>query len=287
MAVDVFTFERIKRRRKHAGMSRRKLRKPAKWLHPRAIEREYQRHLGRYANNLSRVVNEIIVPELPALVRAVDADRPGDRKDVFNWATEVADLVEEAAIGMEPYFDATIVLVEPFAFKVSEYNQEQWQKVLRSVLGVDVFVAEPWLESLVTSFRIENVKLIKDISDKALNDIEGLVQRGLRAGQRHEELAKQIQKVTGFAKTRSQIIARDQISKLNGNLTRLRQSGLGIKKYIWQTSLDERVRPTHAQNEGVEFKWNDPPGTGNPGEDVLCRCTGDPVFESSSGLAGV
>jgi len=281
---DFFTFQRIRKRRQQQGVANRRLSRPPKWLHPLNVEREYQRHLLRYANAISSAVRRIIIPELPQLVDAVAADRP-DRADVFNWAIEVEDLVESTVIALEPDFDAAIALVEPFAYKVSEFNQAQWSKIMRSVLGVDVFVSEPWLEPVVASWRRENVKLIKNISDKALDDIEGSVQRGLRSGQRHEELAKTIQKSTGYTKVRSKIIARDQISKLNGNLTHLRQQDLGIQSYQWQTSLDERVRPSHASNEGEEFNWNDSPDTGHPGEDVLCRCTASPVFASSTGLA--
>jgi len=284
---DFFTFQRIKKRRRQEGVEKRRLTKPPKWLYPHNIERAYKRHLLGYAKAVESTVNEIIVPELPALVDAVAANRPdsADRADIFNWATEVDELVEASVFALEPEFDATIALVDDFAFRASEFNQAQWSKIMRSVLGVDVFVSELWLEPLVASWRRENVKLIKNISDKALDDIEGAVQRGLRSGQRHEELAKTIATKTGYAKKRSQIIARDQISKLNGNLTHLRQQDLGIKSYVWQTSLDERVLPSHAANEGEEYKWNDSPATGHPGEDILCRCTASPVFASSSGLA--
>lgn len=47
----------------------------------------------------------------------------------------------------------------------------------------------------------------------------------------------------------------------------------GIKKYIWRTMLDDRVRPTHAANEGKIFDLdNPPPHTGHPGTEINCRC---------------
>jgi hypothetical protein len=47
--------------------------------------------------------------------------------------------------------------------------------------------------------------------------------------------------------------------------------------YIWRTAGDDKVRPSHAANEGKIFAWANPPDTGNPGEDYNCRCTAEPI----------
>jgi len=47
--------------------------------------------------------------------------------------------------------------------------------------------------------------------------------------------------------------------------------------YIWRTAGDEKVRPSHAANEGRIFAWGNPPSTGHPGDEVNCRCTAEPV----------
>jgi len=46
--------------------------------------------------------------------------------------------------------------------------------------------------------------------------------------------------------------------------------------YIWRTRGDEKVRPSHAANDGKVFAWDSPPPTGHPGEDYGCRCTAEP-----------
>ena len=47
---------------------------------------------------------------------------------------------------------------------------------------------------------------------------------------------------------------------------------------IFGTSEDERVRPTHQNNNGETYSWDNPPfETGNPGDDIQCRCTAEPV----------
>ncbi|MFD0986045.1 phage minor head protein [Methyloligella solikamskensis] len=46
--------------------------------------------------------------------------------------------------------------------------------------------------------------------------------------------------------------------------------------YIWRTQRDGKVRPSHRENAGKIFAWDDPPPTGHPGEDYGCRCWAEP-----------
>jgi len=48
--------------------------------------------------------------------------------------------------------------------------------------------------------------------------------------------------------------------------------------YIWRTTGDDKVRPSHAANEGKIFAWAKPPATGHSGEDYNCRCTAEPYI---------
>ena len=54
--------------------------------------------------------------------------------------------------------------------------------------------------------------------------------------------------------------------------------------YVWQTAGDQKVRPSHAANDGRIFSWDNPPPTGNPGEDFGCRCTAAPFLGEISSL---
>lgn len=50
-------------------------------------------------------------------------------------------------------------------------------------------------------------------------------------------------------------------------------------RYVWLTAGDERVRASHAANDGKVFFWSDPPPTGNPGEEYGCRCVAVPYAD--------
>ena len=82
-------------------------------------------------------------------------------------------------------------------------------------------------------------------------------------------------KVTG---SKARLIARDQTSKLTADLNRMRQEDVGVTEYDWATVRDNRVRISHAANEGRRFQWASPPGTGHPGAGIMCRCMSRPVL---------
>ena len=46
--------------------------------------------------------------------------------------------------------------------------------------------------------------------------------------------------------------------------------------YVWRTREDDKVRSSHAENNGRVFAWDDPPSTGHPGTDHGCRCAAEP-----------
>jgi hypothetical protein len=47
--------------------------------------------------------------------------------------------------------------------------------------------------------------------------------------------------------------------------------------YIWRTRGDDKVRASHAANNGKTFSTSNPPPTGNPGEEFGCRCWAEPI----------
>ncbi|MDO9459579.1 MAG: phage minor head protein [Alphaproteobacteria bacterium] len=55
--------------------------------------------------------------------------------------------------------------------------------------------------------------------------------------------------------------------------------------YIWRTRGDNKVRASHAANNGKVFAWDNPPLVGHPGEDYNCRCTAEPYVHGESEFA--
>ena len=299
-AAEDIIQNKIMRRRELMGNIKKTFRKrPPKQLHPTSIERQYYQRLLELINVIQKQTEQIIIPHLESLVSEYNSTLAKyDSLFTDGWAENADRLVNTLQMNItanNPIPNPELMAMEIGQY-TSDWNDKEWRKIMRGVMGVEYYQREPWMNDLLQSFSRENAALIKSIPQQYISDLEGTVQRGIKGGFRHETIAKEIRRKyeivkieptkaakSGFRavnlRKRSALIARDQVSKLNSQITKNRQEGLGIQKYIWRTSLDERVRPSHMEKEGETFSWNNPPAdTGHPGEDINCRCTAEPVF---------
>lgn len=104
-----------------------------------------------------------------------------------------------------------------------------------------------------------------------------------------DELQDRIDERLVVTKSKLDRAAHDDVLTLNGRLTQERQTAAGVTKFIWTTTGNERVRPTHAEIDGQTFDWDDPPVTNDdgdtniPGGDYNCHCVPFPVLDELDG----
>lgn len=129
----------------------------------------------------------------------------------------------------------------------------------------------------------ENVSYITKMKDDHLTAVERIVLQGAKKGLTAKEMRSEIVAQTGITQNRAQFIATDQMGTIFGQLTAERHKGMGLSRFTWSTSGDERVRSSHADLDGKEFSYDDPPVVNGrkvlPGEDYRCRCVAEPVFD--------
>jgi len=153
--------------------------------------------------------------------------------------------------------------------------------------GIDVSstLRTPRTRALVERSISRSARLITSIPA----DAQVRVIRALRAVVHGDaparfSLREQLSKIEGITERRAQLIARDQTAKLVTKIDETRQQDVGITQYIWRTSHDERVRPSHEAHDGHTFSWGaPPPDTGHPGEDINCRCIAEPDLSAILG----
>jgi len=264
----------------------KRLKKPSAWLFPHNLERKYRRLLHKLVRELSLAIKEMLVPMIPDLLAEVEATYPNndDKHAHSHRNDDFLDTLRGIMLSIQEYINPkvkeTITEMEQIATEISNFNQIQFEKVNKSVFGIDIFIDQPYLSDQLNLFSRQNAQLITSLPEQDLLQVSGIVERGLQEGTRFTEIARDIQKRFGITRRRANLISRDQTTKLNASLTKLRQESAGITEYIWQTSGDERVRPTHRANDGKRFKWDNPPkATGHPGTDINCRCVAIPVME--------
>jgi SPP1 gp7 family putative phage head morphogenesis protein len=245
---------------------------------PDAVRRRYtDRIKGNVLEDAIDLVRELLVPELEQWAAEASklAVTDARKKDLGDVMSEIEDKFDSKWT-RERYAK----VVKPVASDIERWSRNSTNKQLKPSVGVDVFNGtEPWLKPAMQEFTRENVALIKSIPDQFFGDLEKTIARELADGARFEKLADIIEERYGVAQSRAEIIARDQVGKFNADLDRVRQRELGITRYEWETSQDERVRPEHAERNGKVFEWDNPPEGGHPGEDILCRCTANPIIE--------
>lgn len=155
---------------------------------------------------------------------------------------------------------------------------------IRGVMGVDLTADDPALAAQVTAFRAEGVRAIRALGARKIGRVSAIL-ADAGVSTRVEEIAARIRDEAGTSKAHANLLARDQVLKLNASVTQTRHQALGVTEYLWRTSRDERVRARHKELEGTRQAYAAPPvvdlRTGrraHPGGDFQCRCTAEPVI---------
>ncbi len=252
---------------------------------PESLVREYMRITDAYM----KLVNEVVSKHLPKVKKAImqEQARADDDRDLQALVSQVfrdisTELEERAGTyGLEKKLANLANLTRKLTIK-------EWKKVCKATLGIDImddyYLGEFYRESL-RKWTEDNVGLIKTIPKDTLTEMQNIVQEGFKTGKTTTSIVKKIQRTYGVEKRHARLIARDQMAKLNADLTQSQQQDAGVEEYVWSTSGDSRVRDRHRQLNGKTFRWSDPPVVdertgrrGHPGQDYQCRCVALPKF---------
>lgn len=253
---------------------------------PKAVEREYAAALVRMVGR-AREAHAPLLAELHGLAASAVAER---RQDAGEGARARA-LVQRARDAFERTFRQADMerLAREFAQRTATHQRVQLNRQTRAALGVDAPIADKHAASVIDGFVHENVALIKSIPSQLHDQVEQVVTRGLQAGTLGGDLAEEVENRFSVAESRARLIARDQVGKLNGQISQARNQEMGLTHYIWRTAQDERVRgdpggkypkawPSHFDREGKRYSYSAPPEGGPPGQAILCRCYDEPDF---------
>ena len=245
--------------------------------YPMSLEREYARILRDYTHG----VNQICKDYLPymvdeAMANSVQADMRED-----SWISDVADRVKQAIDSKLRITDKISAMFE----KVKGFAKSQQGKIFTSIFGSIPKQRPPRdYEMLKQIWTSQNLTLIKSIDDRTMEAIHYALSRNvIRTVDRKElvsELTQTIKHMAGVNEKRAALIACDQVGKLNSQLAQYEQFNQGVDSYIWQTMMDNRVRPEHAERQGKRYYWNDPPIGGHPGWAIRCRCSAIPCYDT-------
>lgn len=257
------------------------------------MRRSFKAELQYRAGLLQLVARcrELVDGALPGLQAHWPRPTPGDAVRVADGIpASLAEEIKRAAakLGNLDTWAKRLVGISVEANRDSV--DERLVQVIHQAIGVDVSRLLSANGPLLQSMReatADNIALIKSIPEEYFDRVTNTVTEGWVSGVRWESLAEQIQRDGDITENRAKLIARDQTAKMNSAFNQERQQQVGIEKYEWQTSGDERVRESHAEVDGKEFRWDEAgPVAGvvagepcYPGEDINCRCVAVPVVD--------
>lgn len=276
------------------GMTKNKLRRlnGRRWKYPLSIERLYTSAISRYFKKrwveYMKMATKMLVPRMDGVEDL--EPRPGETGPALGAIVSIAESIDE-------------------------FNAKELQAFQEIAVGEAFKESEIWVSDVLNKWSKEQVSLIT----KATNDMRDAVARRIRDGVKKGWLAKDITKqvfseMPGISFRRARIIARDQTSKLNAELSQRRMTEAGLETYKWETALDERVRgnpggkyplakPSHWVMQGKICRWDDPTLCMNsngewekrpvnavylhPGQDIMCRCVALPNWNELENIEGL
>jgi uncharacterized protein with gpF-like domain len=244
----------------------------------RRIEEQYRRSLNSLSDEFIRIARSIPIADPFKIV------------DILRAFSETSWFVETA------YSIASRMVT---ASKVD--NANSWKEAAsQSSRGRMIYAAlrsevQGPVGMAIRDLIDQNARLIStfplDVAEKANRFILEESQKGRRAADIADDLMHQFPDV---ARGRIKLIARTEVSKASTALTRVRSEALNLPWYVWKSSKDVRVRPSHrflAKEGGCLIHWNDPPlpealigvkttlTPAHAGEFPNCRCYCAPVLD--------
>jgi SPP1 gp7 family putative phage head morphogenesis protein len=178
------------------------------------------------------------------------------------------------------------ILVRAILGPLGEYQARQLNSVLKAAFNFElpaVVGNEAWLAAELARATEENVDLISALPETYVEQVSKKLGDVLVRGGSVEQVKKALEESRAITERRAYLIAVDQTNKWYGKLNELRQKSLGVRRYVWRTQRDFRVRDGHSRREGQVFSWDAIPpdvggGEGHPGQPVRCRCWAEPDF---------
>jgi SPP1 gp7 family putative phage head morphogenesis protein len=268
--------------------------------YPYGIEKKYSRQLQFFFKPLTDYVENFINQNMEPLLRGDSKDLhldaiPGDtfRNMIYNlenWLSVYMPDISE--LPEDKNNNVILAALGKTADEAMEFGNKEFSKMLDKGIHVNLPTSASWWNNMKNSWAQDNYTLITSNAKKYVSKINTLTEQAIVNGMSPKKLKDEIYKATeGLTQKHCKLIARDQMGKLNGQITQAQMQEIGLDYYVWSTAFDDRVRDSHAAMEGLLCRWDDAsvcsydggktwvdrPANAvqlHPGQDIQCRCVG-------------
>ncbi len=252
---------------------------------PTLVESDYAVSLVEGVSAWRRLLGPLVA-QLPDLVAGADRRM---RRDDLESGRRARQLIDKARITVTSSSRSRVEMIaQRAALRTAVHHKAEFVRQMQAAFGVEVPILDRGLQPMVDSFIHENTALVEKLGQRTLDDIEKLVNGAFARGMTIDDLNTEIERRFEIAERHARLIARDQIQKLNAQVTRMRHQAIGVLAFRWLTRNDSKVRPSHAVKHGRIFPYEGSRAPSFlPGDEHNCRCSEEPVFDEIRGMAGI
>lgn len=270
---------------------RMKSRKMRKVSASKQLEVAYRRELEALLRHMLDI-SLAVIKEEPQKIN----DAPTDwLKALAAKANRISDLLDNI-----DYSSISKRIARRVVNRANQVNAKRFGDNVENQFGIDLqgqlLRGNPEIRDALEIATEYNASLIRSHAAQFKERINSTIMNSVQSGVRSTNLITQMMEDFGVSFNKAKFLARDQTSKMNGDLSRIRAESVGAKTYIWSGSLDERERKSHRVMEGKLCKYSDPTVYSDdggktwkkrkaiggvelhPSQDFSCRCNGRAVI---------
>lgn len=239
---------------------------------------EYHRTLERLVDAMSNEIEEII----SKAYRRAEGKIVQDSSPMAGLRDAVAEMTRKWE---EKFDNLSPDIAKRFVKQADEHSQRSTRARLKSAGIAIEFRPTRRMQDIISAAVSENTKLIKSISDEYLDDVAGIVNRGIMEGHNLGKITEDLKARYHITHRRAALIARQESRNANTAMNRARQLDLGIEEGEWVHSGGGREpRESHvaAGRKRLRFKLTEGAYIDGeyimPGQKINCRCNWRPVL---------
>jgi SPP1 gp7 family putative phage head morphogenesis protein len=256
--------------------------------YPLHIEKQFERV---YKNAIKRL-GRIVLPQIKGQFNKQKEKEQQFDADNFNeLENELNESFQEQVLEsgfIESQIKNVAILLDRWALAKTNQSINKikmaTKKNARSFIPVVIEKENPFVDDYIESYTRFNVQLVEQLGHEYIPEVSQLAQKAFNEGRSTAELAKQLKEFTEGKLNKATFWAQDQAGDAFTAFTKIRQTQAGFPGYIWHTTGDNRVRPSHELLNNRFFTWAKgapgltKPGAKHPGQDYRCRCSAEPTF---------
>ena len=251
--------------------------------YPRGFEKQFERFLVQMVRDITtQFENQTIKKLNKSTVNKFEDQQVGNYANVFLGLSKAATRKIK-----KRYDDERISKnIKRTLLALSNENRRAFFSRVESQTGIDAqqLIQREGLTPQINALILETDQWAKRLRDDTLTEITANTLRVMATGARLEDVVSEFAQTAGKRRENAKFVARNQITTYNGLLNKIRYQKAGIRRAIWVTAQDERVRPSHVDRSGKEFDLDEglfssvDGKTLQAGQDFLCRCVAQPII---------